>query len=144
MLINSGNFSENGNFSGYNVKGDRIHIFARQMKALGIATDEDFAKAGSIYVRAVEKVYGAKTAVGADGKPVLNADGTPKLIPYRDGSFSMKRLTATALFKTEEDYIKAMASDATTDAKVKHRIAQEYAAIGLTPDAVEELESIIG
>ena len=131
MLINSGNFSENGNFSGYNVKGDRVHIFARQMKGLGINTDADFAAAGSIYVRAVNKVYGAR----------LDANGNP--IPYRDGSLSMSRLTATAVFKTEADYINAMASDATTDAKVKHRIAQEYASIGLTPEAVEELEALV-
>lgn len=129
MLINSGNFSENGNFSGYNTRGERIHIYGRQMKALGITTDAEFKP---FFVLASKKTYGAR----------LDANGNP--IPYRDGSLSMTRTTATAVFATEQDYINAFVVDATLDAKVKNAVAKEYASVGLTAEAVSELESLAG
>lgn len=126
MQINSGNFSKNGNFNGYNTRGERVHIYKRQMDALNIKTDADFKP---FFVIAEKKTYGAR----------LDAAGQP--IPYADGKLSMTRVTATAVFKTEEDYIKAHVTDATLDAKVKAAIQQEYTAAGVN---VASLEALMG
>lgn len=139
MLINSGEFSKKGNFSGYNLKGDRIHLFKRQMDALGIKTDADFKP---FYVNSVLKTYPARQAVDTDGNLVFNEDGTAKYIPYPDGKFTMTRATATAVFKTEEEFINANISDKLLAGKMQHRLQQEYAALGIESEA--ELETLIG
>ena len=139
MLINSGNFSKNGNFSGYNIKGERVHFFKRQMEALGIKINDDFKP---FYAIVATKTYGAREAVDATGKKILNEDGTPKLLPYADGKFTMTRATATAVFKTEEEYISALASDATLDAKVRAAVKREYSAAGIKD--VAGLEALAG
>lgn len=139
MLINSGTFSKNGNFSGYNIKGERIHFFKRQMDALGIKTNSDVK---SFYAVVATKTYGAREAVDAAGNKILNEDGTPKLLPYADGKYTMTRATATAVFKTEEEYINALASFATLDAKVQAAVKKEYSNAGIKD--VAGLEALAG
>ena len=124
MLINSGNFSKNGNFSGYNTRGERIHIFKRQMDALNIKTDADFKQ---FYAIVAKKTYGAR----------LDAAGQP--IPYADGKLTMTRATATAVFKTEDEYINAFVTDATLDAKVQSAIQKEFSAAGVNVSSLEAL-----
>ena len=127
MVINSGNFSPNGNFNGYNTKGERIHIYKRQMDALGIKVDADF---NQFFAIVANKTYGAK----------LDASGNP--IPYADGKLTMTRATATAVFKTKKEYIDAHVIDATLDAEVAQAIKKEYSAVGITSEA--DLEELAG
>jgi hypothetical protein len=127
MVINSGNFSPNGNFNGYNTKGERIHIYKRQMDALGIKVDADFKQFFAIVAK---KTYGAR----------LDKDGNA--IPYADGKLTMTRDTATAVFKTKQEYIDAHVIDATLDAEVAQAIKKEYTAVGITSEA--ELEELAG
>jgi hypothetical protein len=127
MVINSGNFSPNGNFNGYNTKGERVHIYKRQMDALGIKVDADFKQFFAIVAK---KTYGAK----------LDASGNA--IPYADGKLTMTRDTATAVFKTKKEYIDAHVIDATLDAEVAQAIKKEYSAVGITSEA--ELEELAG
>lgn len=132
MLINSGNFSKNGNFSGYNTRGERVHIYKRQMDALSITVDPE-SKDGKpsnfkpFFVIAQTKTYGAR----------LDAAGQP--IPYADGKLTMTRTTATAVFKTEDDYINAHVVDATLDAKVQAAVKKEYTAAGVNVASLEAL-----
>ena len=127
MVINSGNFSGNGNFSGYNTKGERIFVHKRQMDALGIKSNDEFKQ---FFAIVENKTYGAR----------LDASGNP--IPYADGKTTMTRATATAVFKTKEEYITAHVIDATLDAEVAHAIKKEYTAVGITSEA--ELEELAG
>ena len=140
MVINSGNFSPNGNFNGYNTKGERVHIYKRQMDALGIKVDADFKQFFAIVAK---KTYGARPKLDPTTKqPMENADGTPIYIPYADGKFTMTRDTATAVFKTKKEYIDAHVIDATLDAEVAQAIKKEYTAVGITSEA--ELEELAG
>ena len=127
MVINSGNLAPSGNFNGYNTKGERVHIYKRQMDALGIKNDADFKQ---FFAIVANKTYGAK----------LDASGNP--IPYADGKLTMTRATATAVFKTKDEYITAHVIDATLDAEVAHAIKKEYSAVGITSEA--ELEELAG
>lgn len=105
FVINNGNFSVNGAFSGYTAKGERIHIFARQMESLGYSKGDDIEY--PFYVLAEEKSYAPR--LDANGKPIPNADGT---LGVTD------RLTATAIFKTIEKLGQAFVDDATLDARI--------------------------
>ena len=140
MIINSGNFSSNGNFSGYNFKNERIHIHGRQMEALGYKPGDKIEY--PFFVVAEKKTYGARPKLGLDGKPELNDDGTPKFIPYADGKFTMTRDTATAVFKTKEEYINAFVLDKVLEAEVASAIKREMNAVGITSQA--ELEALVG
>lgn len=105
FVINNGNFSANGAFSGYTAKGERIHIFARQMESLGYAKGD--AVVFPFYVLGEKKDYAGR--VDATGKQILNADGT----------WGVKdRLTATAIFKSVEQLGQAYVDDATLDARI--------------------------
>jgi hypothetical protein len=126
MVINSGNFSANGNFSGYNTKGERIFIHKRQMDALGITKNEEFKQ---FFAIVENKTYGAR----------LDASGNP--IAYADGKTTMTRATATAVFKTKEDYINAHVLDRVLDAEVAQAVKREMNAVGITSHA--ELEALI-
>jgi hypothetical protein len=126
MVINSGNFSSNGNFSGYNTKGERIFVHKRQMDALGIKTNEEFKQ---FFAIVENKTYGAR----------LDASGNP--IAYADGNLTMTRATATAVFKTKEDYINAHVLDRVLDAEVAQAVKREMSAVGISSQA--ELESLI-
>jgi hypothetical protein len=140
MVINSGNFSGGNNFSAYNTKGERIHIHGRQMEALGYKPGDTITY--PFFVIAENKTYGARPVLDDNGKPVLNADGTQKLLPYADGKFTMTRATATAVFKTKEDYINAYVLDKTLEAEVANAVKREMNAVGITSHA--ELEALLG
>ena len=40
-VINNGSFTKAGNFSGYTALGQRVHIYQRQMEALGWSANDD-------------------------------------------------------------------------------------------------------
>jgi hypothetical protein len=128
MVINSGNFSGNNNFSAYNTKGERIHIHGRQMEALGYKPGDTINY--PFFVIVEKKTYG--TRLDASGKP----------IPYADGKLTMTRDTATAVFKTKEDYINAYVLEKTLEAEVANAVKREMNAVGITSHA--ELEALLG
>jgi hypothetical protein len=110
--ITSGNFNTSGkkNFSGYDLTGQRIFVAKERMEAFGIKTDAEFnakAKAGGIWVCAVEKEYN-----------VVNSDGE-----VTDEKFT--RLTATALFETQDQAIQAKIASQLVDIKADSLVQQE-------------------
>ena len=66
------------------------------------------------------------------------------MIPAVNGSLKIitPRTTATAVFKTKQEYIDAHVIDATLDAEVAQAIKKEYTAVGITSEA--ELEELAG
>ena len=130
FVINNGSFSNGGNFSGYTAKGDRIHIFSRQMESLGITKGDNLKGKFPFYVLAEAKSYAGR--VDADGKQILNADGT----------WGIKdRLTATAIFSTIESLGQAFVDDATLDARINQMINEAVSSYAVNSESVNALAS---
>lgn len=129
FIINNGKFSDKA-FSGYTAKGERIHVHARQMEALGFTKGSEIAY--PFYVIAEPKDYPAR--LDAAGQPIANADGT----------FGIKgRLTATAIFKSIDSLSQAFVDDATLDARVENAINAAIKSYKLDTKSVGQLESAI-
>ena len=119
LAIKSGAFSEAGNYTGYTALNERVHIYGRQMEALGFKSNADVKF--PFFVISEEKEYS-----------VMDADGNPT-----DKTF--KRNTALSAFATEQSMIEAHVEAATLDLKVSRAIKQEATAAGLTDAEIEKL-----
>lgn len=132
FVINNGSFSANGNFSGYTAKGERIHLFARQMESLGISKDDDLKGKFPFYCLAEEKSYPGR--VDASGAKILNADG----------SWGVKdRLTATAVFNTIEALGQAFVDEKTLDARVDKMVNEAIKSYQLDSESIAALANAI-
>lgn len=121
-VIYNGGFTTAGNFSGYTAKGVRVHIFQRQMNALGLATDADVKF--PLYTIATEKPM-------PDTIDALTGESTP----------NAPRLTALSVFKTEDDAIGAHVSDGLFDIKVKKAVKQSGLDAGLSESEMANILS---
>lgn len=119
ISITSGNFTENGNFTGYNLLGERVHLYKRQMEQLGWTKNEDVKF--PFFAVATEKEY---QRVDENGEAT-------------DETFT--RLTATSVFKDETTLINAHVGNASTEAKIAKAVATAMKAIALTDEQVEAL-----
>lgn len=124
-VINNGSFTASGNFSGYTALGERVHLFGRQMQALGWAKQEDVKF--PFYAIGTMKQIGQ---LDANGKPMLNADGTP---------VTSDRLTALSAFKTREEIKQAHADSALLDIEIAQEIRNQASTAGLSEQAVNAL-----
>lgn len=118
-----------GNFSGYTALGKRIHIFKRQMEALGYTADnaptaEDFP----LFVIAEEKLI-----------PKLDKNRQPLTDPTTGEQLTSVRLTATAVFKNKEEIVDACVEESTLGAEIKDSIAKAASSKGLTQEVVNQL-----
>lgn len=120
-VINNGSFTAAGNFSGYTALGERIHVFGRQMEALGWKTN-------------------------ADVKFPFYAIGQMKTIPQLDAAGntvgSSERLTALSAFKTREEIKQAHADSALLDIEIQQEIKAQASSAGLTDSAVDKLLAV--
>jgi len=122
-VINNGQFSVNGNFSGYTATGVRVHIYARQMSAIGWEADDDVKY--PFYALAKEKEI---TPFAADGKTLSDTKSI--------------RLTATAVFTTVDALAAAKGEVVLVEAKVNSIIAKQAVAAGLSEDTMKDLLSV--
>jgi len=122
-VINNGQFSANGNFSGYTATGVRVHIYQRQMSAIGFEADEDVKY--PFYALAKEKEI---TPFMADGKTLSETKSI--------------RLTATAVFTTVDALAAAKGEVVLVEAKVNSIIAKQAVAAGLSEDTMKDLLSV--
>jgi hypothetical protein len=122
-VINNGQFSANGNFSGYTATGVRVHIYARQMSAIGWEADDDVKY--PFYALAKEKEI---TPFAADGKTLSETKSI--------------RLTATAVFTTVDALAAAKGEVVLVEAKVNSIIAKQAVAAGLSEDTMKDLLSV--
>lgn len=109
-VINSGKKTENGNFSGYTLFGERVHIFAHQMAAANVDVD---APTFPFVVVAEKKSYEAR--VGTDGIKI--------------GKDIVNRLTATAVFANEDKYADAKAYVQGFRERVQRKVAKRVKAL---------------
>jgi hypothetical protein len=127
FVITSGNFTENGNFSGYDMINTRLHIHKRQMEAAGWNKIED-VKFPFFAVGAVKQIG----QLDENGEAKLNADGSPVLID---------RLTATSVFATEEAIVAAHVANQSLDIKISAALHAVAKSSGLSEKAVAALSA---
>ena len=123
--IQSGNFTANGNFSGYTAKGERLFVHKNQMTGLGWAKKED-VKFPFFAIGAIKQIGQLKE----DGTPKTKEDGSPVLVD---------RLQAMSVYPTKETLIAAHVNDATLDIAITKEVAATAKAAGLDESAVKAL-----
>lgn len=119
LVINNGSFSAAGNFSGYNTLGVRVHIYKRQMDALGWTSTEE-----------VEFPFYCI----ADTKDIQGQDDKGNPV----GEIT-QRLTALSVFKTRQEMKQAHVDNATLDMEIQQSIAEEAAKVGLDKTSIDAL-----
>ena len=124
-VINNGTFTASGNFSGYTALGERVHIFGRQIQALGWAKPEDVKF--PFYCIGTTKQIGQ---LDASGKPMVDASGA---------AITSDRLTALSAFKTREEIKQAHADSALLDIEIQQEIRNQASTAGLSEQAVNAL-----
>ena len=123
-----GQFSEKGNFSGYNSKGVRIHVPAIMMNELGYEKDAKDAEGKPVkieyplYACVVERTFN-----------VLNDEGEET-----DETFT--RAQAGSIFKTRQEAIDAMNSDDLLALEAKAELYKGAKSFGLTEDTLKQLQ----
>lgn len=125
-VINHGTFTANGNFSGYTALGERVHIFGRQIQALGWTEPED--------IKFPFYAIGTTTQIGQ-----LNKNGEPMVDATTGVVITSDRLTALSAFKTREEIKQAHADAALLDAEILHEIRLQASTAGLSESAVNAL-----
>lgn len=120
-VINNGSFTANGNFSGYTALGERVHIFGRQMEALGWKSNADV-------VFPFYSIGQMKTI------NQLNEKG--------DVVGTSERLTALSAFKTRDDIKQAHADSSLLDIEIQQEIKAQASSAGLTESAINNLLSV--
>lgn len=117
-VINNGNFTGNGNFSGYTALGDRVHFHKRQMESLGWTKNEDVKF--PFYSIATIKQIGQ---LDATGKPAVGENGLP---------ITADRLTALSAFKSRDEIKQAHADNSLLDIEIAQEIRSQASSAGLS------------
>lgn len=126
-VINNGAFTASGNFSGYTALGDRIHLFKRQMQALGWENQTDVKF--PFYCIATIKQIGQ---LDLKGNPVVDEKGLP---------VTSDRLTALSAFKTRDEIKQAHADASLLDVEIAQEIRTQASSAGLTEESLKALAS---
>jgi hypothetical protein len=120
-VINNGSFTASGNFSGYTALGERVHIFGRQMEALGWKSNADVAF--PFYSIGTMKTI---NQLNEKGETIGTAE----------------RLTALSAFKTREEIKQAHADSSLLDIEIQQEIKAQASSAGLTEQAINNLLSV--
>ncbi len=120
LSIASGKTTSNGNFSGYTLLGERIHIFARQIESA-------FGEGEPVFpfpVLAQTKAYEWAEELDSDGNVVRKAGA------IKD------RLTCLAAFKNEDAMADAIAADEGLAARIEAKVAKRVKSLmaSLSPE----------
>jgi hypothetical protein len=121
LSIASGAFTANGNFSGYTLKGERVHFFSRQLKAAFGDEEPSFP----FPCLAQSKSYQWDEERDEQGNVTRKA-----------GSID-NRLTAMAAFVSEDAMADALAADEGLAARVESKKAKRVKALMADLDPAE-------
>jgi len=119
LLVSNGNWTDNGNFSGYTASGERVHIYTRQLEALGLKKGEKVPL--PLYCTAQEREF-----EGVDDAGQPNGE-------------KFTRLTAGAVFQQKETMIAAIAEEHTFDLEIARTLKAAGKQAELTDIAMESL-----
>jgi hypothetical protein len=117
--IQSGKFTEAGNFSAYNAAGQRIHVPGRLMEALGLAAIEDIKF--PLFALAEEREFAASDKEGE--------------------TETFKRVQATSVFLNQADAVNAKNADAKLEIEAAADLNATAKASGLTAEMLTKLET---
>ena len=127
-VINNGNFTANGNFSGYTALGDRVHFHKRQMDSLGWSKNEDI-KFPFYSIAKMTQIGQLDTS----GKPLMDAlSGLP---------VTADRLTALSAFKSRDEIKQAHADASLLDIEIAQEIKSQATTAGLSDEMIKALAS---
>lgn len=134
VVIVDGQFSNNGNFSGYDSLGtERYHIPARMMTRLGYAKGANEKIEFPLFATVVLKSFAAR--LDANGQPIPNADGT----------FGIKdRPTVTSLFTTLEAGVDANVANKSYDLAIKAAVKKAESSFGFEESTLSAITSVAG
>lgn len=113
IALNSGNFTDKGNFTGYNSAGIRFHIPARLMETIGFTKANEKDIKFPLYAIAVSRTFNT-----------LDAEGNPT-----DETFTREQ--AGSVFTTKEALISAYNADRELELEAKASLAKTASASGL-------------
>ena len=125
LSIVSGNFSANGNFSGYTAFGERLFIHKTQMATFGLK-DLELPKFPFFCIGDVKEIG----QLDENSKPKMNADGTP---------LTIKRLQALSVFPSEEAIRQAHVNVKMLDINIKKAVVEAASAAGLSEAGINAL-----
>lgn len=109
-IISSGRWTENNNFTGYTLFGERVHIFGHQMASANFTKEStEFP----LIVVAEKKNYSAR--VDENGQKI--------------GQDIVDRLTATAVFANEDAFVNALAMTEGFENRVQRKVAKRVKAL---------------
>lgn len=123
VAIISGNFTETGNFSGYNASGTRIHVSGRTMESAGIKKGDTVKF--PLFATVVEREFN-----------VLDENGNPK-----EGE-TFKREQAGAIFTNKQALIEAVNADKLLAVEAEADLKAKASAVGLTQEAINALQEL--
>lgn len=128
FTVQSGGFTNAGNFTAYSALGERVFIHKRVMESQKWSKTEDvkFPFYAIIDTKEIGQLDDA-------GKPKMNADGTAVLV---------ERLQALSIFANEEALTNAQVDNVTLDIRVKSAIKSSASSAGLTEQAINSLLSV--
>jgi hypothetical protein len=123
--IHSGNFSANGNFTGYTALGDSLFIHKAQMASLGWTSQEQvkfpfYAIGGTKMIGQLDK----------DRNPIKDTNGVEVKVP---------RLQALSVFANKESLIAAHVDTTTLDIEIKSAVKASASAAGLSEESISSL-----
>ena len=117
--ITSGNFSANGNFSGYDASGERWFVHGRAMESLGMKEDKDLAF--PLYAIVTEREIQSRDE---------NGDLSDTMVI---------RKQATAIFKTVGELVSAKNADIALEIAIKADLEATVSKSGLSESSVKAL-----
>jgi hypothetical protein len=125
VIIEGGNFSTAGNFSGYDAEtSERYFIPGRMMKAKGWATDAEVPTV--FFAVLTNKQYNVLTdELDAEGNRVPEIDKETGEIK------TFTRLTVTKIYKSKEEHGDAIEAVASYHGYLEHRATQAKASISV-------------
>jgi len=128
FTVQSGGFTNAGNFTAYSALGERVFIHKRVMESQKWTKTEDvkFPFYAIIDTKEIGQLDDA-------GKPKMNDNGTALLV---------QRLQALSIFASEESLTNAQVDNVTLDIRVKSAIKSSASSAGLTESAIESLLSV--
>lgn len=125
VIIEGGNFSTAGNFSGYDAEtSERYFIPGRMMKAKGWATDAEVPTV--FFAVLTNKEYNVLTdELDANGNRV------PEIDKETGETKKFTRLTVTKIYKSKEEHGDAIEAVASYHGYLEHRASQAKASISV-------------
>jgi hypothetical protein len=125
VIIEGGNFSTAGNFSGYDAEtSERYFIPGRMMKAKGWATDAEVPTV--FFAVLTNKQYNVLTdELDAEGNRV------PEIDSETGNAKKFTRLTVTKIYKSKEEHGDAIEAVASYHGYLEHRATQAKASISV-------------